>query len=115
MWRIFMPVKLIIAIALMVLVAVLTGFNLDNRCAIWCFHTFENVPVIGAVLGSFVAGVLVTLPFTFGKRRTSVKTTSSKREQKKAEKAAKLSGESTASVPASTNAPSAEVSSSENS
>ncbi|MBQ5492028.1 MAG: hypothetical protein IIT68_08250 [Treponema sp.] len=101
-----MPVKLIIAIALMVLVAVLTGFNLDNKCVIWCFHTFENVPVIGAILGSFVAGVLVTLPFTFGKKRgktvSSASAALSKREQKKAEKAAKLAGESASSgsVPA---------------
>ncbi len=62
-----MPIKLIGTIILMVIVALFTGFNLDNRCNIWLFHTFEQVPVYITILGSFVAGVIVTLPFTFKK------------------------------------------------
>ncbi len=63
-----MPVKLIGIIILMVIIALLTGFNLDNRCDIWLFYTFKQVPVFGAMLASFVLGVFVTLPFTFGRR-----------------------------------------------
>lgn len=63
-----MPFKLIATLLLVVLVAVLTGFNLSNKCTIWFFHDFENVPVFGALLGSFIAGVLVTLPSVFSKR-----------------------------------------------
>ena len=48
----------------MVLVTVFTGFNLDNKCNIWLFYTFKNVPVFLTILVSFVFGVLVTLPFT---------------------------------------------------
>jgi len=62
-----MPIKLIGAILLAVLVAVLTGFNLSNKCSVWFFHNFLNVPVFALVIGAFVAGVLVALPFTFGK------------------------------------------------
>ena len=58
-----MPIKLIGAILLAVLVAVLTGFNLSNKCNVWFFHNFLNVPVFALVIGAFVAGVLVALPF----------------------------------------------------
>ena len=64
-----MPIKLIGIIILMVLVAVLTGFNLGNTCTIWFFHTFTGIPVFALILGSFIVGVFVTLPFTFGKHR----------------------------------------------
>ena len=60
-----MPVKFIGTIILVVLVAVLTGFNLDNTSNIWFFHTFENVPVIATIIVSFLVGVIVTLPFAF--------------------------------------------------
>lgn len=68
-----MPLKLIGMIVLMVLVATFTGFNLDNRCNIWFFHTFEHVPVFATILGSFVAGVIVTLPFTIARRSKAEK------------------------------------------
>lgn len=63
-----MPVKLIGTILLMVLVAVLTGFNLDNKCDIWFFHTFKDIPIVYSVLTSFVLGVVVTLPAIFIKK-----------------------------------------------
>ena len=65
--RFFMPIKLIFSILLMVLVATFTGFNLGNKCDLWIFHTFKDVPVFVTVIASFVCGVLLTLPFTFGK------------------------------------------------
>lgn len=63
-----MPFKLIFTILLIVFVAVVTGFNLDNRCNVWLFHTFEDIPVIVTILSSFVLGVIVTLPSVFIKK-----------------------------------------------
>ena len=60
-----MPFRFIFTIILIVFVAVETGFNLDNKCNIWLFHTFENVPVIVTILISFLLGVVVTLPSVF--------------------------------------------------
>jgi len=68
-----MPIKLIGTILLVVLVAVLTGFNLENKCNIWFFHTFKEIPVYAAIITSFLLGVVVTLPFTFGKKRMQKK------------------------------------------
>lgn len=68
-----MPIKLIGTIILVVLVAILTGFNLSNKCTIWFFHNFENIPVFAALLGSFVAGVVITIPFTLIGRRKKEK------------------------------------------
>ncbi|MCQ2241582.1 hypothetical protein [Treponema sp.] len=64
-----MPFKLIGTIILVVLVAILTGFNLSNKCTIWFFHSFENIPVFAALLGAFVAGVVITIPFTLVGRK----------------------------------------------
>lgn len=64
-----MPFKLIGTILLVVLVAVLTGFNLSNKCTIWFFHSFVNIPVFAMLITSFIAGVIVTLPFTIGRRK----------------------------------------------
>ena len=58
-------VKLAGAVILVILTAVLTGFNLDNRTNVWFFHTFEDVPVFFAMLASFVAGVIAVIPFVF--------------------------------------------------
>ena len=64
-----MPLKLIGAVILAVFVAVFTGFNLTNKCDVWIFHTFKDIPVAATIIGSFVLGVLVTLPFTFIKKK----------------------------------------------
>jgi uncharacterized integral membrane protein len=69
-----MPIKMIGTIILVVLVAVFTGFNLDNKAPVWFFYKFPPVSVAALILGSFVAGVLVTLPFTFGKRKNKKQT-----------------------------------------
>lgn len=75
-----MPFKLIDTIILVVLVAILTGFNLSNKCTIWFFHNFENIPVFAALLGSFIAGVIITIPFTLYGRRKKDKKNSKKTE-----------------------------------
>lgn len=75
-----MPFKLIGTIILVVLVAILTGFNLSNKCTIWFFHNFKNIPVFAALLGSFIAGVIITIPFTLYGRRKKDKKNSKKTE-----------------------------------
>lgn len=59
-----MPIKLIGTLVLIVLVAIITGFNLSNTCTIWFFHKFEKIPVFAALLTSFLLGVIITIPFT---------------------------------------------------
>ena len=67
-----MPIKLILTILLIILVTVFTGFNLENKCDIWLFfHTFKNVPAYAMIVGSFAAGVLLTIPFAFFHRSKS--------------------------------------------
>ena len=77
-----MPLKLIGILFLVVLVALLTGFNLSNKCSIWFFHSFENIPVFAALLSSFLAGVVITLPFTFGKKRKTDSFSETKKKEK---------------------------------
>ena len=64
-----MPFRLILTIILMVLAAIFTGFNLENKCDVWLVHNFESVPVALTIIVSFLAGMLIMLPFTFGKKR----------------------------------------------
>lgn len=78
-----MPLKLIGILFLVVLVALLTGFNLSNKCSIWFFHSFENIPVFAALLSAFLAGVVITLPFTFGKKRKTESLPETKKKEKK--------------------------------
>ena len=62
-----MPLKLIGSLIIAAIAALFTGYNLDNRCDVWIFHNFEDVPVAFTILVSLMAGVLITLPFTLGK------------------------------------------------
>ena len=77
-----MPVRLLATIILMVLVAIFTGFNLDNKCDIWLFHTFKAVPVFVTILTSFVAGVIVMLPFTLRRKTPRVREEKAKKTKK---------------------------------
>jgi len=61
-----MVFKLIFTIALLVAVAVFTGFNLGNKCDIWLFgKQFNQVPVFITIAISFAAGILAALPAVF--------------------------------------------------
>ncbi len=62
-----MPVKLVGSLIVAAIAALFTGYNLDNRCNVWIFHTFNDVPVAFTIIVSLIAGVVITLPFTFGK------------------------------------------------
>lgn len=92
-----MPFKLIGILLLVVLVATLSGFNLDNKCSIWFIKTFTDVPVFPALLTAFVAGVIITLPFTIGKRRKDPKSP----KEKHSADAKRPRAESTSSIASS--------------
>lgn len=82
-----MPIKLIGTIILLVLVTIFAGFNIENKCNInLIFRQFENVPIFFSLMCAFVAGVVVTLPFTIGKGGKISKKT---KDEKKAELAEK--------------------------
>lgn len=69
-----MPFKLIGTIILLVLITIFCGFNLEeaNKCDInLIFHVFEKVPVFLTVLTSFLAGIVVMLPFAFFRKRSA--------------------------------------------
>ncbi|MFC2478130.1 MAG: hypothetical protein ACFNQG_03775 [Treponema socranskii subsp. buccale] len=64
-------IGLIIFIVIAVLIAIFTGFNLGNVCDVnVIFHTFHKVPVFITIIISFIAGIVVALPFSFGKGRS---------------------------------------------
>ncbi|MBQ9495792.1 MAG: LapA family protein [Treponema sp.] len=64
-------ISLIIFIVIAVFIAVFTGFNIGNTCNVnVIFYTFESVPVFITIIVSFVAGVIIALPFSFGKGRS---------------------------------------------
>ena len=63
-----MPWKFILFIFFLILGAVFTGLNLGNSCNInFGFKTFEQIPVFLTILFAFLAGIVVTLPFTLGR------------------------------------------------
>ena len=86
-----MPIKLIGTIILLILVTIFAGVNLDNKCDItFIIHTFKDVPVFMTVIISFAIGLIVMLPFTFGRRKrktpkVEAKNVESASESKKAE------------------------------
>ena len=77
-----MPIRLIGSIILLVLVTIFAGVNLDNKCNInFVFRELEAVPVFMTAIISFVAGMIVTLPFTFGRRRKNQKKAEEQKKQ----------------------------------
>lgn len=107
-----MPIKLIGILILVVAVALLTGFNLGNKCTIWLFHDFTNIPVFGALLASFILGVLITLPFTFGKTKVVEKEVEKESKEKKSRLFGKLRNKSKSSETSETHETSSEESNS---
>ena len=65
-----MPWKLVLFVIVIVIVALFVGVNHANVCNIsFLFTEFQNVPVYVTILVSFIIGMLIMLPFTFGKKR----------------------------------------------
>lgn len=64
-----MPFKLVLFLIVLVFLSFFIGFNLDNRCDVsLVFYSFKDVPVIGCLLFSFVAGAVSVVPFIFNRR-----------------------------------------------
>lgn len=64
-----MPWKLFSFIFSAAVVLCLVGFNLDNKTDVsLVFIVFHDVPVFMTMFCAFCAGVIFTLPFTFGRR-----------------------------------------------
>ena len=65
------PLRAFAFIAFLILIAVFSAFNLDNRSDVsLAVHTFIDVPVYISCLISFTLGALLVLPFTRRRRRT---------------------------------------------
>jgi uncharacterized integral membrane protein len=80
-----MPWRLIGFILALVIITAFIGFNLDNACNVsFGFLHLEQVPVYLTVFSSFVAGMIVVLPFAFGRSMKRKKVSSSSRGAKAA-------------------------------
>ena len=67
-----MPWKLVGFIICLVLGTCFAGYNLGNNCNIsFGFHTFENVPIFFSLIVGFACGVVVTLPFTVIRKKST--------------------------------------------
>lgn len=67
-----MPWKLVGFIICLVLGTCFAGYNLGNNCNIsFGFHTFENVPIFFSLIVAFACGVVVTLPFTVIRKKST--------------------------------------------
>ena len=72
------PLRAFAFIAFLILIAVFSALNLDNRSDVsLAVHTFIDVPVYISCLISFTLGALLVLPFTRRRRRTEDRDTRS--------------------------------------
>ena len=84
-----MPWRLILFAVFLVLLVVFVGVNLDNKCAVsLIFVTYQNVPVYISILVAFALGMLIMIPFTFGKSSRPERTEKAKQVARKAVKKA---------------------------
>ncbi len=58
------PWRMIIALLVLVLVALFSGFNLAPVSISVGFYTFEQIPLFLALIAAFILGALVVLPFS---------------------------------------------------
>lgn len=64
-----MPWRLILFAVFIVLLVVFVGVNLENACTVsLIFVTYPDVPVYISILISFALGMIIMIPFTFGKK-----------------------------------------------
>ncbi len=78
-----MPWKLIVALVIAVLVAFFIGFNLQNSCSVsFGFATIDSVPVYLTAMFSFIAGMLLVLPFVLVAGRKRVRKAKEKAREK---------------------------------
>ena len=62
------PWRMILILALLILVALFSGFNLNPVDISIGFHVFTDVPLFLALIASFIVGAVVVVPFTILKR-----------------------------------------------
>lgn len=75
--------SLIGTLIVVIIVSVFAGFNLNNKCDInLVYRTFNDVPVFLAIMISFVAGVIVSLPYVFVHRSAMKEKIKAKEEEK---------------------------------
>ncbi len=77
-----MPYRLIGILGFAVVVAVLTGKNLENTCSIWFFRNFSGIPVFAAIMSSFILGVFTSMLCMFVGRAKKRAKAASKAEKK---------------------------------
>ena len=63
------PWRMILVLLLLVIVVVFAGFNLEGVTVSVGFHEFEDVPLFLAMVGAFVLGALIMVPFTLTRPR----------------------------------------------
>jgi uncharacterized integral membrane protein len=68
-----MPWRLLSFIICLVVFAIFSAVNATNTCNIWIVKTYENVPIVIALVISFALGALVTLPFAVAGRSKRAK------------------------------------------
>lgn len=84
-----MPWKMIGFILILVLVALFASLNLTNRSDINLgFYVFKEVPIFLSLLIAFLAGAVITIPFTFRASARKKKAKKEKLEKKKKKKPA---------------------------
>lgn len=75
--------SLIGTLIVVIIVSVFAGFNLNNKCDInLVYRTFNDIPVFLAIMISFVAGVIVSLPYVFVHRSAMKEKIKAKEEEK---------------------------------
>jgi uncharacterized integral membrane protein len=66
-----MPLKMIGTLLVILIFTFFAGFNIDNKCDVnILFRTFRDVPIFFSLTIAFLCGIAVTLPFTFGKKKS---------------------------------------------
>lgn len=85
-----MPWRLILFAIFLVLLVCFVGVNLNNTCAVsLIFVTYQDVPVYISILIAFALGILIMIPFTFGKSARPERTEKVKPAARKASAAKK--------------------------
>jgi uncharacterized integral membrane protein len=68
-----MPWRLLFFIICLVVFAIFSAVNATNTCNIWIIKTYQDVPVVIALVISFALGAIVTLPFAVAGRSKRAK------------------------------------------
>lgn len=62
-----MPWKLIAFLAILLVITLFIGFNLDNRCDVsFIFYKYSDVPIFVSLLFAYAAGAVTAVPFIIG-------------------------------------------------